>query len=227
MTSRFGTLTASAIGIAAILLAAGAGAARAVEADEAGRTVFGQSMAAGRPACTACHLANGAGQPDVGIPRLAGLSPSYIEAQLGYFATGVRANAAMAPYAAALSPAQRTQVAAYLGGLSAPPADEPSPAGPVLAHGRDLFLNGSEHAGLIGCTQCHGPTGLGVGDFSPRLAGQSAAYVSEQLRSWRAGHGRDPQDAFMRSVAPHLSDADLASVAAYVASLQPTGGAGP
>jgi hypothetical protein len=63
---------------------------------------------------------NGAGQPDVGIPRLAGLTSSYIAAQLEYFATGARHDPVMSPYAAMLTPVQRQAVADYFASLRVP-----------------------------------------------------------------------------------------------------------
>ena len=38
------------------------------------------------------------------------------------------------------------------------------------------------------CTACHGPNGNSVNPEWPNLAGQSAAYVTEQLTIFRAGH---------------------------------------
>ena len=213
------------LGLLAGLALTLAGPALAQDGIAAGKAVFTQPMAPGRPACTACHMPDGAGLPDVGIPRLAGLTTSYVNDQLGYFASGARQNAAMAPYAVALTQTQREQVAAYLAGLPLPPApDVPKPAATTIALGRDLFLNGDERAGLLGCVQCHGPTGAGVGDFSPRLAGQSEAYLTAQLRAWRDGAVRDPKGEYMRAIAGHLSDANLAAVAAFVSSMPATGG---
>lgn len=56
----------------------------------AGEAIFLRGTEAGRPACAACHMPNAAGQPEVGIPRLAGLSTAYLLDQLGYFASGQR-----------------------------------------------------------------------------------------------------------------------------------------
>ena len=186
-----------------------------------GQAIAEHGTTPGRAACAACHMANGAGQPEVGIPRLAGLTSSYIADQLGYFASGARQNAAMSSYAAMLSPAERLEVADYFASLALPPPTPDVAATPAqLARGKDLFLNGDERAGLLGCSQCHGPTGLGVGDFSPRLAGQSEPYLQSKLQEWRSGSLRDPKGIYMRAIASHLSPADLQSVAAYVASVQ-------
>lgn len=206
--------------LAALFLASGSVVAQpAVVGD--GQAIAQHGTVPGRVACAACHMANGAGQPDVGIPRLAGLTSSYITDQLGYFASGARQNAAMSFYAATLSPAERLEVGAYFASLPLPPPTQDVAATPAqLARGQDLFLNGDERTGLLGCSQCHGRTGLGVGDFSPRLAGQSEPYVQSKLQEWRSGALRDPKGMFMRAVASHLSTADLRAVAAYVASLQ-------
>lgn len=173
-----------------------------------------------RASCASCHLQNGAGQPEVGIPRLAGLSSSYIAAQLDYFATGARRDPVMSPYAAMLTPAQRRAVADYFANLPIPEQSDIEPADTAMLNcGRKLFLDGDYQTGLLSCSQCHGRSGLGVGDFSPRLAGQSADYVSQNLQQWRSGDLRDPKGNFMRAEASHLTQSDIASLAAFLASL--------
>ena len=195
-------------------------AAAQTSALAAGAAIAALGTVPGRAACAACHLVTGAGQPDVGIPRLAGLTKSYIAAQLDYFASGARQNAAMAPYAKALTPAQRNQVAAYFASLPLPDASDPLPtAAATVARGERIFHNGDGVRGLLACSQCHGPSGEGVGDFSPRLAGQSGAYVLSQLGDWQSGALRDPKGIYMRSVAGHLTEPQMEAVAAYVALL--------
>ena len=197
----------------------------------AGRAIVADGVAPGRPGCAACHMQDGNGQPDVGIPRLAGLTASYMLDQLNYFAAGMRQNAAMGPYARMLTPAQRQQVAAYYASLPVPQTPEPpdSRATPEsrqtqVSRGRTVFLDGDDRSNLLACAQCHGPTALGVGDFSPRLGGQSGPYIAEQLTHWHAGGLRDPKGAFMRAEAGHMMPADIKAVAAYLASLPVTEG---
>ncbi len=199
-----------------------AGPASATEATiAAGRLIALDGVTPGRPGCSSCHLADGRGQPEVGIPRLAGLTTSILAAQLGYFADGSRRNIAMAPYAKALSAAQRQEVADYYASLVVPPTDDPFPAAAAtLAQGGTLFQNGDPGRGLLACAGCHGSTAHGVGDFSPALAGQSAVYVEDKLRQWRSGALRDPGGTFMRAEAGHLTLAQITAVAGYVASLQ-------
>jgi cytochrome c553 len=186
---------------------------------EAGRKIAVDGISIEKPTCAACHLSNGAGQPDTGIPRLAGLTAAYIEAQLQYFASGARPSAVMEKYAAALTGSQRRYAADYFASLPVPPtSDLPSATDAKLERGREIFLNGDFQTGALACAQCHGPTGLGVGDFSPRIAGQSVAYISWQLQNWRNGP-RDPQGAFMHAEAQRLAPSDADAVAAYVAAL--------
>jgi cytochrome c553 len=185
-----------------------------------GRAIVDHGVSLDRPGCASCHEQNGAGQPDVGIPRLAGLTSSYTKAQLEYFATGARLDPAMSTYAAMLSPAQRQAVVDYLVSLPVPEQPDLLQASKAtLDRGRTLFLDGDYRTGLLACSQCHGRTGLGVGDFSPRLAGQSAAYVARKLEQWQSGDLRDPKGSFMRAEASHLTQSDISALAAFVASL--------
>jgi cytochrome c553 len=179
---------------------------------EAGRKIAVDGISLEKPACAACHLPNGAGQPDTGIPRLAGLTAGYIEAQLQYFASGARQSPVMEAYAAGLT-ASRRHAADYFASLPVPStSDLLSATDAKLERGREIFLNGDFQTGALACAQCHGPTGLGVGDFSPRIAGQSAAYISWQLQNWRADGPRDPQGAFMQAEARRLSPSDADAV---------------
>lgn len=211
------------------ILAAGsviAGASRLAPATVNGPTIDTgykiavQGVSPEHPSCSACHQENGAGQPDVGIPRLAGLTSSYIAAQLEYFATGARQDPAMSPYAAMLTPVQRQAVADYFASLPVP--EQPDPvqvSAATLDRGRTLFLDGNYRTGLLSCSDCHGITGLGVGAFSPRLAGQSGDYIAKQLQQWQSGNLRDPQGSFMRAEASHLSPSEIVVLSVFVSSL--------
>ena len=75
------------------------------------------------------------------------------------------------------------------------------------------------------CAQCHGAAGAGNPAFlAPSIAGLPQWYVQSQLQKFRAGHrgGHFDDIAGMRMRPMSLAladDADVASVAAYVASL--------
>jgi cytochrome c553 len=193
-----------------------------VFAEEAanGRQIALDGIPGGQAPCASCHLTNGQGQPAVGIPRLAGMNARLIEEQLQYFAQGQRKSAPMARYAVALTPEQRHAVAAFYASLPSDGRAQELPASKSqIERGASLYLNGDQHTQMQACAACHGQTGLGVGQFSPRLAGQSSVYVARQLMTWRSGDDRDPQGKFMRGVVHSLTDADIAAVSAYIARL--------
>ncbi|MFC3149679.1 c-type cytochrome [Litoribrevibacter euphylliae] len=67
------------------------------------------------------------------------------------------------------------------------------------------------------CAGCHGSNGIGIMDTYPNLAGQKAGYLAKQLKAFKDGTRADP---IMGSMAKPLSDADIANIAAYYASLK-------
>jgi cytochrome c553 len=78
--------------------------------------------------------------------------------------------------------------------------------------------NGEAKAAL--CTACHGPNGNSVNPEWPRLAGQSAVYIAEQLKLFRAGVRNNP---IMKPLAASLSDQDIDDLAVYFEAQTPSG----
>jgi cytochrome c553 len=68
------------------------------------------------------------------------------------------------------------------------------------------------------CADCHGMDGIATTDGTPDLAGQHAGYLQARLKGYRTGE--DQESAMAEAVHP-LTDADMANVAAYYASLKP------
>ena len=190
----------------------------------------GQIAASGNgreaPACSACHGAQGEGQPDVANPRLAGLDSEYLIAQLNAFAEGSRGNETMAPIAKALTPDERQAVAKFYAGLVTPKIEESHKADDkTVAAGAALAGRGDWSKGLPGCDQCHGAAGQGVGKTFPALAGQSSDYIMRQLKAWKDGkRSKDPLH-LMTGISSKLNDDQVAAVAAYYASLPVTAAA--
>jgi len=72
--------------------------------------------------------------------------------------------------------------------------------------------------GVASCSSCHGYDGVGNGySRVPRLAGQSSAYLVQQLDNYASGKRNN---IFMANFAQRLSDQERADVAAYYASLR-------
>lgn len=67
------------------------------------------------------------------------------------------------------------------------------------------------------CGSCHG--GKGEGGVGPKLAGQTAAYISERLVAYKNREKVGRQSAMMWSQASLLSDADIKDLAEFVETL--------
>ncbi len=67
------------------------------------------------------------------------------------------------------------------------------------------------------CAACHGAAGISAVPMYPNLAGQKATYLAKQLKDFKTGKRKDP---VMAPMAAALSDADMANIAAYYASLK-------
>jgi len=70
---------------------------------------------------------------------------------------------------------------------------------------------------FAGCTACHGANG--GGGVGPALAGQTAAYITDRLNTYRNGDKVGAQSNMMWGQAAGLSDQDITDIAEYVESL--------
>lgn len=71
------------------------------------------------------------------------------------------------------------------------------------------------------CVACHGAEGKVSVPMYPNLAGQNAMYLEQALQSYKKGERTSGQAQVMRVYVANLSDADIADLAAYYASLKP------
>ncbi len=72
-------------------------------------------------------------------------------------------------------------------------------------------------AKAVMCAACHGPAGISPNPMWPNLAGQQDQYMIKQLKAFRDGQRVDP---IMSPMAKPLTDADIANIAAFFASLK-------
>jgi cytochrome c553 len=86
------------------------------------------------------------------------------------------------------------------------------------------FAAGSKESGQAKsatCVACHGVDGNSANPEWPNLAGQHAAYLERQLKSFQTN---ERQNALMSPMAVILSDQDVADVAAYYSTQTVRGG---
>ena len=96
-------------------------------------------------------------------------------------------------------------------------------AQPVAAAQTAAVIKGSAEAGAakaVACTACHGPNGNSANPEWPRLAGQNAAYLTEQIKLVRDAKRNI---LLMAGIANALSDQDIADIAAYFSTQTPVG----
>jgi cytochrome c553 len=89
---------------------------------------------------------------------------------------------------------------------------DPAGSGPIDPFAHGTIANGATKSAV--CSACHGPNGNSSKDTPqwPRLAGQSAVYIAEQLRLFRSGTRDNP---IMKPLAATLSDQDISDLAVY------------
>lgn len=206
--------------------------ARAAFALSRGETVLQMGGANTQaPACIGCHGVDLKGTLDNGYPRLAGLPAKYIVKQLHDFRSGERANAIMQPIAAALTEDEIAAVAQELSRrarVNAPtPASAPDPKPGTIEW---LALRGEWSRKIPECVLCHGPSGVGVGDYFPPLAAQSALYLRAQLDAFRDQKGdtggapppptrRNDINHLMGHIARSLTEEEVVGLAEYFGGL--------
>ena len=69
----------------------------------------------------------------------------------------------------------------------------------------------------VTCGGCHGTNGISKNPKWPNLAGQNQAYLASALEMYRDGRRKN---AMMSAMAKNLTDAVIANLAAYYASLK-------
>lgn len=100
----------------------------------------------------------------------------------------------------------------------------------ALAGATAAFANGDAAAGATKaatCLACHGANGSSTTPAWPNLAGQNAAYLRQQLKSFHDGMRKpmptDTDAMLMPPMALPLSDQDIADIAAYYSLQTPAG----
>lgn len=195
------------------------------QAAQRGATIAANGNGAGAAACVSCHAggAPATGQaapagatPAAGaFPALVGMSADYLAKQLVDYREGRRNNPIMTPIAKALSEEDIAAVSRHYGEL---PAPELTLAQGAASPALKLHAEGDNARALPACANCHGVSGEGQGFLLPRLTGQPADYLVQQLAAFRNGTRHNDQDAAMRAIAQRLGEADSQALAQFYAN---------
>jgi len=168
--------------------------------------------------CASCH-GEGGRSDKAPNPSLAGQHAPYLQRQLRDFRSQSRSEASLKAYmwgvSALLDDATIAGLADYYE-AQAPRRGIPGNA-KLVAEGRRIFEQGLPLRGVRACNECHGDHAEGQTGF-PRLAGQYAEYLVNQLRVFRTTPLR-PHGVLMKGELRGLTDAELRAVATYLQSL--------
>ena len=207
--------TAIATFSACLLLAASATVAGAAEATPAAaKPDLAKGQATSTNVCAACHTNDGSrGSP--ANPILQGQHPEYLVKQLTEYKSGQRANPVMSGMAAALTPDDMKNVAAFYAGKQAKPGFAKNKD--LVALGEKIYRGGIADRSVPACAGCHSPSGAGIPSQYPRLAGQHADYTEAQLVAFRSGARKNSGP--MTGVAAKMNDREIKAVADYIAGL--------
>ena len=200
-TQPFGRVLVLATLMVAVLAPAQADEARA-------KKIIGGS-------CFLCHGAEGESASEV-FPRLAGQNAEYIAKQLENFKSGKRKSSAMANMVTDLSPEDMAALGQFY--ASRPAHKEAAKDTQLAAVGQYIYHQGNKFSGVPSCASCHGPEGAGSNAL-PRLAGQHAAYLDNQLKRFNKRE-RNNDNAVMHSIASRLTELEVKAVASYISTLE-------
>ncbi len=165
--------------------------------------------------CFICHGIEGETSSQA-FPRLAGQHATYLSRQLADFQSGRRKSGTMQPMVDGLTAEDFAALGDY---FESRPVEAHPVADEALARsGREIFVGGKPAAGVAACASCHGPNGHGT-DTLPRLAGQHALYIENQVRAF-VRRERGAEDTAMQAIAAGLSEAEVKAVAAYISGLK-------
>lgn len=193
-----------------------------------GEMLYEQGDAArGVIACSSCHGVAGNSQIPLN-PNLSAMPHEYLYKQLSEFKlkdgedVATRGGADGGPSVMSfnvmmLEPQDMQDIALY---LSHQELTEPATAEneATVETGMHLWRGGDAARGIPACAACHGASGEGIPAQYPRLGGQHAMYLEEQLKLFRAGYRDNNQ--VMVTIAKRLSDADIKAIADYAAGLR-------
>jgi cytochrome c553 len=164
--------------------------------------------------CGTCHGAEGQASSMI-FPSLAGQNLEYMVKQLKDFKSRKRASEIMAPQVADLSEENIVALAVFFSGKPARVSRVTDID--LLPVGRYIYTKGNSWSGVPACITCHGDKAYGTSAL-PRLAGQSARYLLNQLVEFNQ-RTRTNDNEVMHLVASRLTEMETKAVTDYLSQL--------
>jgi cytochrome c553 len=169
--------------------------------------------------CVTCHGVDGNKQLGGAVPLLSGQSEAYLHESLDTYASGARHSGIMETVSARLLESEREAIAKHYAAQKRIVAAEGSTLDAELVErGHELATKGvtGRNKGAPSCVHCHE---AGADERYPRLAGQPASYLRNQLKLFKERkRGGGTRHHLMHPVVDVLTDDDMEAVAAYFAS---------
>lgn len=164
--------------------------------------------------CVRCHGANGISTTK-GVPHLAGQRPAYLHLELRAYQSGARGDKAMEGAVNVLSDDALFKVAAYYASLDPPQPDATSAAKAVPAKPDPV---GAGKAAAVGCTGCHGESGVSKTPGMPSLIGLHPKYLVAAMKAYKSGQRKNEM---MKTLLSAFTEADLNNIALHYALQKP------
>lgn len=169
-------------------------------------------------ACSACHGFDGMSK-EKGTPNLWGQPEIYLQQQITAFRNTTRINPAMDAVSHELPDADITFAAQHYsrqtGSLNLPLQWRGDKWPGNMSLGEQIAFTGKLPVKIPACVSCHGPSGVGLAPFFPRLGGQDKAYLVKQLNAWKTGKRPPGTMGVMVGIAISLTAEEIDAVASY------------
>lgn len=188
-------------------------------------TTAGLALAEGDPQagktkaeqCVACHGADG-NSPAPTFPKLAGQGEKYLLKQLQEIQSGARSVAQMAGQLDNMSDQDLQDIASH---FAAQTMSGSAAKKDLVELGESIYRAGIKKQGIAACTGCHSPTAAGNAPAGfPRLSGQFADYIEQQMGQFQKGERSNDADAVMRAIAERMTATEIKAVSSYASGLR-------
>ena len=109
-------------------------------------------------------------------------------------------------------------VAAYYATLKANQGAVSEDQAELAKEGEKIYKGGVAKGNIPSCMGCHGPTGQGIPNHFPHIAGQHAQYLETQLLAFKKGE-RKGYNQIMSTLSFNLSEQQIKALAVYMSGL--------